>query len=125
MIMFLMFSYDSVLILLQFPRCGAGSYSTHFQCAVHRAEGIRTEIGTGLPFVLGARFAAPLPIDYEFVFVVTRRQRQGDGPLAVRQVAVQWRGVWLPIVKSARDEYRLRLGGVAGQGNFVNVTLSL
>ena len=37
-------------------------------------------------------------------------------------MVVQWRGVRIPIVKSARDEYRLCLRRVAGQGNFAIVT---
>ena len=70
---------------------------------------------TTLQFFLGARFAAPLPIHDEFVFVAARWERQRDGPLAVRQMVVQWGRVRLPIVKSACNEYRLRSGRVAGE----------
>ena len=99
--------------------------SIHFQYAVHRAERIRAAIGIVSGFVGRARFAAPLPIHHEFVFVATRRERHRAGPLVVGLVAMQWRGFWLPIVKGAGDEHRLRLRCVAGQVNSVNVTVRL
>ncbi len=119
---FIRFSVDTFLISML---CGAGSYSTHFQHAVHRAERIRAAIGIVSGYVWGARFAAPLPIHHEFVFVAARWERHGAGPLALRQMVVQWCGVWLPIVEGAGDEHRLRFRRVAGQMNFLNVTVRL
>ena len=104
---------------------GVGSYLSNFQHTVHRAERIHAAVGVVSEFVLRARLTAPLPIHYELIFVVTRCERQSRGPFAMGQVVVQWRGVRLPIVKSARDEYRLGFRRVAGQGNFVNVTVRL
>ena len=71
-----------------------------------------------IPGVVGdARFATPLSVYHEFVFVMALCEWERDRPLTIRQVVVKRCGIGFPIVKSAGDEDRFRLGRVTGNFN--------